>query len=173
MDRVNMRLACIILKHQKDELLLKSHMMTATSNDSMSISEEAWTRIHSWNCARKLSCYIWLFLRPVVKPVWNLPSMPICPAGIVIRLVMTQTNADKKVKSTDGSTKDSVAHTRDKSHLTFHEWLVRSLSFKKQSCGWNKVPMLPLHPHNHSICWRIFCWWKCLESNKVCIVEEI
>jgi hypothetical protein len=37
MDRLNMRLARMNLKYQKDKLQMKSHMMTAMSNDYESV----------------------------------------------------------------------------------------------------------------------------------------
>ncbi|KAI2497189.1 gag-polypeptide of LTR copia-type [Fragilaria crotonensis] len=132
MDHLNMRLARINLKYQKDDLQLKSHMMSAMSNDYESVIIKFRGDLQETSLA-KLRKEIVLQYKTLVKTVGKSGSESVLNANVSKqpwrKFKGTCRNCGKighkanecrssKVESTEVTTKGSGTPAGDKSHVT-------------------------------------------------------
>ena len=132
LDHLNMRLARINLKYEKDELQMKSHMMTSMSNDYQSVIVKFRGDLNETSLA-KLRKEVVLQFKTLVKGGGGTGSESVLNAGMskhpYKKLKGTSRNCGKighkanecrsaKVESTDGATKAASTTNGDKSHVT-------------------------------------------------------
>jgi Zinc knuckle len=126
LDHLNMRLARINLKYEKDNLQIKSHMMTAMSKDYDSVIVKFRGDLSDTPLA-KLHKEVVLQFKALVKDGGGMGSESVLSASNTFK--GTCRNCGKtghkahecrsaKVKSTDGATKDASTAMVDKSHVT-------------------------------------------------------